>query len=308
MPEVATESARLHMPDALRKLVDRVKGLGAGLGLGERPSRHPRPRAAAGSSRPRSPTAPARAAYKLYIPSGYHGQPVPLLVMLHGCTQSPDDFAAGTGMNTLAEEHGMLVAYPAQDQSANAQRCWNWFIPADQQRERGEPSLIAGITREVMRRACGRPAPRLRRRPVRRRCPAAIMGIAYPELYAAVGVHSGLAAGAAKRPAVRAGRDEARREHVADRWRQPACVPTIVFHGDQDRTVSPRNGDRVVAPGAGRCRGPAHRARAGAGRGRPRPTAARSTRNAEGPTRARALAGPRRRPCLVRRQRGRHLH
>ena len=90
-------------------------------------------------------------AYKLFVPSGYHGQPLPLIVMLHGCTQSPDDFAAGTRMNFIAEERTCFVVYPAQRSNANQSKCWNWFRTADQQRGGGEPSLIAGITRQVMR-------------------------------------------------------------------------------------------------------------------------------------------------------------
>jgi poly(3-hydroxybutyrate) depolymerase len=83
-------------------------------------------------------------AYKLYVPGGYRGQALPLIVMLHGCTQHPDDFAAGTGMNFLAEADGFLVVYPAQAASANPSKCWNWFQAADQRRDQGEPALIAG--------------------------------------------------------------------------------------------------------------------------------------------------------------------
>jgi len=184
-------------------------------------------------------------AYRLYVPSNHRSREhaSSLVVMLHGCTQDPDDFAAGTGMNDLAESQGFLVVYPEQDASANHSKCWNWFLETDQQRDRGEPALIAGIARRVMVEY-GVDSGRLFVAGLSAGgAMAAILGAAYPDLFAAVGVHSGLAPGSAHdlpsafqamRQGGRPGRPLAH------------SIPLILFHGDRDTTVSPRNADHLV--------------------------------------------------------------
>jgi poly(hydroxyalkanoate) depolymerase family esterase len=194
-------------------------------------------------------------AYRLFIPSRYQGQKLPLVVMLHGCTQSPDDFAAGTRMNFIAEEQTCFVVYPAQPSEANQAKCWNWFRTADQQRGKGEPSLIAGITRQIMRDYAVDPKRVYVGGLSAGGAAAAIMGVTYHDLYAAIGVHSGVACGAATDlpsafVAMRQGGGSYNRVILGD----GPTVPTIVFHGDRDVTVHPNNGDHILEQSLGTTR------------------------------------------------------
>lgn len=190
--------------------------------------------------------------YKLYVPAGAEqkpGTPMPLVVMLHGCTQSPDDFAAGTGMNALADEHGFLVAYPAQTARANGNKCWNWFRPGDQAHGRGEPAMIAGVVGHV---AADHRVDRDRVFVAGLSAGAAmavILGETYPDVFAAVGAHSGLPFGAASDVgSAFSAMSQGAQRNAGTRGARAIthAVPTIVFHGDADRTVAASNSEAIV--------------------------------------------------------------
>jgi poly(hydroxyalkanoate) depolymerase family esterase len=255
---VVETGVRAYLPEVLRHSFDRITRTGLERGRGGLAEPSPAdtldaPKGGKFLAKFYSNATGSRA-YKLYVPSRYRGQPLPLIIMLHGCTQSPDDFAAGTRMNLNAEDHNCFVAYPAQAASANPSKCWNWFRPGDQERGQGEPSLIAGITGQVMSDysidaervyAAGFSAGA---------AAAVILAATYPDLYAAIGVHSGLACGAANDvpsafAAMRQSQPAARHRsgRPSPRGVVSRTVPAIVFHGDHDTTVHPHNGDQVVA-------------------------------------------------------------
>ncbi len=250
------KGVRQQVSAPLHRFLDRLGDLGSTRGLdglvGDAVGRAPVPVPDGAQFEERNYTNEAGSrAYKLYVPSGYNARALPLVVMLHGCTQSPDDFAAGTRMNELAEELSFLVAYPAQDMSANVSKCWNWFDASNQQRDQGEPSLIAGITRQITRDFLVEPRRVYIAGLSAGGAAAAIMGSTYPDLYAAIGVHSGLACGAATD--VSSAFEAMRQGRSSGVW-EPCqhdgpgrATPTIVFHGDRDMIVNPVNGDQVIA-------------------------------------------------------------
>jgi poly(hydroxyalkanoate) depolymerase family esterase len=241
--------------------------------------------------------------YKIYVPGGYvPGQPVPLVVMLHGCTQDPDKFAAGTRMNALAEQHAFIVVYPEQptlsllgllppsgltptnatnppilSMQGNLNRCWNWFMPEHQSRGSGEPAAIRSIVKDVESDysidgkaiyVAGLSAGGAM---------AVLMGAAYPETFAAVGVGAGLEYKAATCAFALnhcppsgpffvttcfGGGVEAFTAMCQSGGPSPVqqgntvysnmsankrLVPVIVFHGTGDDIVIPKNADQVLS-------------------------------------------------------------
>ena len=192
--------------------------------------------------------------YRLYVPEARDERPAPLIVMLHGCGQDAEDFAAGTRMNALADREGFLVLYPEQDPSANRSGCWNWFEPSDQRRGAGEPSIIAGATGEVIDEHGIDPRRVYVAGMSAGGAMSTVLAAAYPELYAAVGAHSGLeyraADGAAAAVAAQrfGGPDPDRQGRLAFESARPArLLPAIVFHGERDRVVDVANAHQTLS-------------------------------------------------------------
>ena len=232
-----------------------LEGMMPGLGVPVRAPDLPMPEGAEFRDLQHSCAAGGRR-YRLYVPASAADGLQGLIVMLHGCTQNPEDFAAGTGMNALAEEHRLLIAYPAQTGGDNIMSCWNWFRPGDQLRDTGEPAIIAGLT-ESIRADFAIPRDRVFIAGLSAGgAMAAIMAETYPETYAAIGIHSGLAYGSANdvmsafsAMGGQAGIGE-RPFRLGDA--SPDAAPrVIVFHGSADTTVHPVNADRIIASQGG---------------------------------------------------------
>jgi poly(hydroxyalkanoate) depolymerase family esterase len=226
--------------DVLARFIDEP-----GSPLPQRP--RPAPPAGPGMTAGRHAAAGLQCDYELFVPMSTTAPPGsrPLVLMLHGCTQNPADFAAGTRMNELAQAQGFIVLYPAQSRQMNPQGCWNWFKHSHQRRGHGEPELLASLTRTVMQHHGVDPARVYVAGLSAGGAMAAVLGTCYPELYAAVGVHSGLAAGVAH---------DLPSALAAMKGAPPAAPaapangkPVIVFHGDADATVHPHNAAAVVA-------------------------------------------------------------
>ena len=282
-PATAEPAARAPVPD-LNGMPDWLRRTGAPAGDW---------RARVDALRPRTPAATPDAPgqflegvfnndagsrrYRLYVPARAASGPRPLVVMLHGCQQSAGDFAAGTAMNRLAEEHGCLVLYPDQERGANSSNCWNWFDAAHQKRGQGEPALLAGMTGQVVQEHGADPRRVYVAGLSAGGAMAAVLGAAYPDVYAAVGVHSGLPAGAARdlMSGLHAMKGSGKGGRHTPLHRR---VPLIVFHGDQDAVVHPSNGAALYRQftGAGMdasLREIEESGAAGAGRGHTRTTA-----------------------------------
>lgn len=227
------------MQDSMQSMMSRLQGMAGNIGQAV-------PGTSLPGMQPGSYTCAAGTRrYRTYVPETTDQGLIGMVVMLHGCTQNPEDFAIGTGMNALADKHGFAVLYPEQSRGDNAQSCWNWFSIGDQRRDRGEPSILAGMTRQVAKEN-EVPAGRIYVAGLSAGgAMAVILGETYPELFSAVGAHSGLPAGAARDVPSAFAAMAGNGPDIATPVAGTQTVRTIVFHGAADATVHPVNGERI---------------------------------------------------------------
>jgi poly(hydroxyalkanoate) depolymerase family esterase len=264
-PQASTEGSRATNPTALRvENSARAGRIARPLhevidALGRLKQRVFDPDAFSGQTKQRAPQIPPGARFetrsiispqgqrffKLYVPARPLAEPRSLLIMLHGCTQTPEDFAAGTRMNELAEQNGFIVAYPAQPKSANPSACWNWFNPQNQTRGRGEAAVIVAEAQRLIAEFGIDPRRVFVAGMSAGGAMAAIVAAVYPDAFSAVGIHSGLPYRSASDVVSALAAMRGKGAPSMQSYGESPLVPTIVFHGSADRIVHPSNGARI---------------------------------------------------------------
>jgi poly(hydroxyalkanoate) depolymerase family esterase len=184
--------------------------------------------------------------YRLYVPPDHEQRELALVIMLHGCAQNPEDFALGTRMNDLAEEFGLIVAYPHQPRLANPNGCWNWFDRRHQNRGSGEPAKLAGLAQALAKEFDVRRERVFAAGLSAGGAMAEILAATYPDVFEAVGIHSGLPyKSAGDVPSAFAAMKGTAAFDPAPLAASSRHVRKIIFHGLADSTVNPVNGEHI---------------------------------------------------------------
>ena len=195
------------------------------------------------------PAPPGGRSYDVYLPAGYRRRTrAPVLLLLHGCTQTPAEFADATRFTSVADRNGLLLVLPHQEGRHHPQRCWRWYEARHQHRGSGEPALLAGIVAQVLAEP-----ERWRADPRRVHVAglsaggamALILAATYPDVFAGVGVHSAPPYRSATRGTQALAAMAARTATPGPDGAAP-MPPLIVVQGTADRVVHPPNGGRVA--------------------------------------------------------------
>ncbi|MCW3066878.1 MAG: hypothetical protein JWN32_4050 [Solirubrobacterales bacterium] len=187
--------------------------------------------------------------YELYIPSTYKaGTAVPLVVALHGCTQTADQFRLLSRWDTLAEAKGFIVVFPQQDPNANQLKCWDFYQDGSMHRSAGEPARIAAVTSMIEQKYSVDPHRVYAAGLSAGGAMASVMAATYPDLFAAIGIGSGCEYAATATCAGYKSADPAQAAQQAykEMGAHAHPMPFIAFEGDADTTVPPVNADQLV--------------------------------------------------------------
>lgn len=187
----------------------------------------------------------------MVVPDRYDDAP-PLVIALHGCNQSAEEFLTATGLENLVDAERIVLALPEAEVSGdNPLGCWRWWEPDNQRRDGREPRRITALID-----AMDVPVDRQRVYALGLSAGGAmavILGTVYPDVFAAVGVHSGVGFAAAANTACALKilgdappRVEARGRLAYLHQPRHRIVPTMILHGRADDTVDPRHAEGLV--------------------------------------------------------------